>query len=114
MGHKVGVWIDRTRAVIVSASARRVTMKTLDSAVEEQVQDRCGQHLDWFYDQVISEMGQPKALAIFGPDDAKLHFSERLSRSKRVAATSFGLATTATLTDPQIVAKVKGHYGLRR
>jgi len=112
MDHKVGVWIDRTRAVVVSASAGRVTTKTLAS--EGGPQARGGQYLDWFYDQIIGEMGQPEAMVIFGPDEAKLRLSERLGRSTGLAASFFGLATAAMLTDPQIVAKVKGYYGLGR
>jgi hypothetical protein len=112
MNRLVGVWIDRTKAVVVSASAGHITTKTLDSGTG--LQTRCGQSLDWFYDQIIGMMGQPKAMVIFGPDEAKLHLSERLGRSGGLAAGFFGLASTATLTGPQIVAKVKGYYGLGR
>jgi hypothetical protein len=112
MGHQVGVWIDRTKAVVVSASAGRVTKKTLASDVGPQA--RSCQQLDGFCDRVIRVMGQPEAIVIFGPDEAKLRFSERLGRSAGLAATSFGLANSTTLTDPQIVAKVKGYYGLGR
>ena len=73
MGYRVGVWIDRTKAVVVSASAGRVTKKTLASDVGPQA--RCGQHLDGFSDQIIGEMGQPEAMVIFGPDEAKLRLS---------------------------------------
>ncbi len=34
MNHKVGIWIDHKKAVIVSASADGVTTKTLESDVE--------------------------------------------------------------------------------
>lgn len=33
MSHKVGIWIDHKKAVIVSASADRVTAETLESDV---------------------------------------------------------------------------------
>jgi len=33
MNHKVGIWIDHKKAVIVFASADRVTAKTLESDV---------------------------------------------------------------------------------
>ncbi len=112
MDHQVGVWIDRTKAVVVSASAGHIMTKTLASGTGPRT--RGGQHLGRFYDRIISEMGQPEALVIFGPDEAKLHFSERLGQSTGLAASSFGLANTATLTGPQIVAKVKGYYGVRR
>ena len=37
MNHKVGVWIDHKKAVIVSASADDVTTKTLESEVGPHV-----------------------------------------------------------------------------
>jgi hypothetical protein len=86
---KVGIWIDHKKAVIVSASAGRVTAKTLESEVgphgrysgregyptpdgpqsgggEKKYEDRHGQHLDRYYDDVISHIGQPSAILIFG------------------------------------------------
>jgi hypothetical protein len=80
MNHKVGIWIDHKKAVIVYASASGVTAKTLESEVgphtrysgpqdgggEKKYEDRHGQHLDRYYDEVISQLGQPEALLIFG------------------------------------------------
>ena len=68
MSHKVGIWIDHKRAVIVSASAGGVTFKTLGSevgahprysgqrAVEARRinEERHSQHLDRYYGDVIS------------------------------------------------------------
>ena len=121
MSHKVGIWIDHKKAVIVSASADRVTTKTLESEVgahprysgqqdgggEKKYEQRHGQHLDRYYDEVISQLGQPEALLIFGPGEAKLQLKERLSRSKALSERIVGIETTDKLTDPQIVAKVK-------
>ena len=59
-------------------------------------------------------MGQPEALLIFGPGEAKLQLKERLSRSKALSEHIVGIETTDKLTDPQIVAKVKEHYGIDR
>jgi hypothetical protein len=135
--NKVGIWIDHKKAVIVSASAGRVTATTLESEVgpharysgragyptpdgpqdgggEKKYEDRYDQHLDRYYDEVISQLGQPEALLIFGPGEAKLQLKERLSRSKALAERIVGIETTDKLTDPQIVAKVKEHYGIDR
>lgn len=135
MDHRVGIWIDHKRAVIVSASAGHVTATTVLSKVgpharysdragyptpdgpqdgggEKQYEERYGQHLDQYYDEVISQVGQPEALLIFGPGEAKLQLKERLSRSKALSDRIVGLETTDKLTDPQIVAKVKAHYGI--
>jgi hypothetical protein len=134
---KVGVWIDHKKAVIVTASAGRVTAKTLDSEVgphgrysdragyptaddpqsgggEKRHEERYSQHLDRYYDDVIAKMGQPNAILIFGPGEAKLQLKKRLSRSKALSQRIVGIETTDKLTDPQIVAKVKEHYGLGR
>jgi hypothetical protein len=128
MNHKVGIWIDHKKAVIVSVSTGGITSKTLESEVgshgrfsgpqegggEKKYEDRYGEHLDQYYDQVIGELGQPEALLIFGPGEAKLQLKERLSRSKALSESIVGVETSDKLTDPQIVAKVKEHYGIDR
>ena len=137
MGNKVGIWIDHKKAVIVSASADGVTARTLESEVgpharysdrtgyptpegpqggggEKKYEERYGQHLDRYYDEVISQLGQPEAILIFGPGEAKLQLKERLSHSKALSERIAGIETTDKLTDPQIVAKVKEHFGIER
>jgi hypothetical protein len=137
MNHKVGIWIDHKKAVIVSASAGRITAKTLQSEVgpharysgraaypttdgpqtgggEKKYEERYDQHLDQYYDEVISQLGQPEALLIFGPGEAKLQLEERLSRSKALSERIVGIEPADKLTDPQIIAKVKEHYGIDR
>ena len=66
------------------------------------------------YDEVISQLGQPAALLIFGPGEAKLQLKARLSGSKALSEHLVGIETTDKMTDPQIVAKVKDHYGIER
>ena len=137
MNHKVGVWIDHKKAVIVSTSDDPITAKTLESEVgpharysgrsgyptsdgpqdgrgEKKYEERYDQHLDRYYDEVIKQLGQPAALFIFGPGEAKLQLKEHLSRSKTLSEHIVEIETTDKLTDPQIVAKVKEHYGIDR
>jgi hypothetical protein len=137
MNHRVGVWIDHKKAVIVSTSADSVTTKIVESEVgpharysgragyptsdgpkdgrgEKKYEGRYDQHLDRYYDEVISQLGQPEALLIFGPGEAKLQLKERLSHSKALSEHIVGIETTDKLTDPQIVAKVKEHYRIDR
>jgi hypothetical protein len=137
MNHKVGIWIDHKKAVIVSASADNVTATTVESDVgpharysdragyptpdgshdgggEKKYEERYDQHLDQYYDEVISRLGQPEALLIFGPGEAKLQLKERLSRSRALSERIVRVDTTDKLTDPQIVARVKEHYGIDR
>ena len=137
MNDEVGIWIDHKKAVIVSTSGDRITAKTLESEVgpharysgrsgyptsdgpqegrgEKKYEERYGQHLDRYYDEVISQLDQPEALFIFGPGEAKLQLKERLSRFTALSGQIVEMDTTDKLTDPQIVAKVKKHYGIDR
>jgi hypothetical protein len=131
MNLKVGIWIDHRKAVIVSASAERMTSMTLESGVgpqgccsgdaehpaaqggeEQKPEHHFGEQLARYYDEILGQLGQPDALLIFGPGEAKLQLRERLSRSETLSACLVGVETTDTLTDPQIVAKVRQHYGI--
>jgi len=126
VSHDVGIWIDHNKAVIVSISAGHVTTKTLESDVgphphfsgsqegggEKKYEERHSHELDRFYDDVIRQCGEPDALLLFGPGEAKLQLKDRLGRSnaERIVA----VESADKLTDPQIVAKVKEHYGIAR
>ena len=125
MNDKAGIWIDHKKAVIVSLSGGRVTTKTLESGVgahphfsgqqdgggEKKYEERRGQDLDRYYDEVIGQLSDTDALLILGPGEAKRELKERLSRSKAHAERTIEIETTDRLTDPQIVAKVREHFG---
>lgn len=133
MADNVGVWIDHRHAVIVRASANGVSSATLESHIgshnrysaragapsqeglheeggEKKYEQRYGQELNRYYDEVIDQLGQPEAVLILGPGEAKLQLKERMSRDRFRAPV--GIETTDKLTEAQIVAKVKEHYGI--
>jgi len=135
MNHRIGIWIDHKKAVIVSAGAHRITATTVESKVgphgrysdrtgypgsdgpqdgggERKYEERYRQHLDRYYDEVINQLGDPEAVVIFGPGEAKLQLKARLSRSRTLFQRIVGIEASDKLTDPQIVAKVKAHYGI--
>ena len=128
MKRNVGIWIDHKSAVIVSASAGHVTTKTLESEVgahprysgqqdgggEKKYEQRHGQQLDRYYDDVIGQLGLPDALLIFGPGEAKLELKERLNLFKALSECTVDIETADRLTNPQVVAKVKEHFGIVR
>jgi hypothetical protein len=122
MDRLAGVWIDHKKAVIVSASEGRITTRTVQSDVdahphyagqqdgggEKKYEERHRQSLDRYYDEVIAHLGEPEALLIFGPGEAKLEFKARLGRSG--APSQLTVETAGRLTDPQIAAKVKEYF----
>ena len=128
MSHEMGIWIDHKKAVVVTISAGHVSTKTLMSDVgphtrysgsqegggEKKYEERHSQDLDRYYDDVISQLGEPDALLLFGPGEAKLQLKDRLGRSKVLPERIVVVESADKLTDPQIVAKVKDHYGIPR
>jgi hypothetical protein len=127
MSHHVGVWIDHRKAVIVSVSGDQATAQTLESDVgahprysgfqeggEKKYEERHSEQLDQYYDDVIGRLGQPDALLIFGPGEAKVQLEERFRRSKALSKSTVAIESADKLTDPQIVAKVKEHFGIAR
>ena len=130
MNRMAGGWIDHKKAVIVSASEGHVTTKTVESDVaahphfggqqdgggEKKYEERHRQRLDRYYDEVIAHLGEPEALLIFGPGEAKLELRERLGlgRSGAPSQPVVEIETADKLTDAQIVAKVKEHFPQRR
>jgi hypothetical protein len=111
-----------------SASTSQVTTKILESGVgahprysgqeggrgEKKYEQRRSEQLDRYYDDIISQLGLAEALLIFGPGEAKLELKERLSRSKALSECTVDIETADRLTEPQIVAKVKEHFGIVR
>ena len=138
MTNKTGIWIDHKKAIIVSVSGDQVSTATVESNVgpharysdrsgyptpdgpqdggggEKKYEERYGQHLDRYFDEVIGRLGHPESMLIFGPGEAKQQLHARLGHTKAFAACAVDIATTDKLTDPQIVAKVKEHFGLHR
>ena len=83
-----------------------------DEGGEKKYEERYREHLDRYYDEVIGQLGHPEALLILGPGEAKLQRKERLSHFKELSGCPVGIETTDKLTDPQIVAEVRKHYGI--
>lgn len=127
--NNVGIWIDHRKAVIVSAAADGViTSRTLESAVEghphfggqqdgggeKKYEERHGQSLDRYYDEVIGQLKNPNGILILGPGEAKLELKQRLGHSKSNSGRVIAVEATDWLTEPQIIAKVKEHFGIDR
>jgi hypothetical protein len=128
MSNNVGIWIDHKKAIIVSASAEGVSTKTVESDVgahprfggqqdgggEKKYEERHAQRLERYYDEVIDQLGELDGLLILGPGEAKTELEARLNRSHARADRVIAVEATDKLTDPQLVAKVKAHFGIDR
>ena len=128
MSDQAGIWIDHEKAVVVTISGEDVSLKTLVSDVgphthyagsqegggEKKYEERHSQSLDRYYDDVISRLGEPEAVLLFGPGEAKMQLKHRLGRSHVLSKSIVTVEGADKLTDPQIIAKVKEHFGIAR
>jgi stalled ribosome rescue protein Dom34 len=129
MRREVGVWIDRNKTVIVTmlddkAEIREIRSNVLKqinlmtgknpvipnlstkSTAENMVDRRYQKQLNGYYDAVVSMLRSADEILIFGPGEAKTQLNKRLER----AGLSASIETADSMTDNQIVAKVKLHY----
>jgi hypothetical protein len=94
MDKKVGLWLDRNKAVIVSITDSGEDTKRITSDMEhyvlystvipgdgspENIRDRrFWNHLDEYYDKIIAHIRDAAEIQIFGPEEAKYELQKHL------------------------------------
>jgi hypothetical protein len=121
---KVGLWIDHRKAVIVSLTGNQEEIKSITSEIEKHVRFSGGaqevseedirdrrfiNHLNKYYDEIISFIRDAESILIVGPGEAKIEFKKRLEIKSQIGRV-INLETTDKMTDPQIAAKVRKHF----
>jgi hypothetical protein len=132
MKTKVGLWMDRRKAVIVVVSDKGEEIKLIVSKVEKQLRRSGGSplkgpyealqvpaddshereltgHLNIYYDAIIACIRDAEAILIFGPGEAKGELQKRLA-SKELGGRIIGIETVDKMTDRQIAAKVRQRF----
>ena len=132
MKRVVGLWIDHRKAVIVAivgegkeivltmkshmepharfaGGSRSTANQSLEATSEDMRDRRFADHLNTFYDEVISYIGEPQAILVFGPGEAKGELERRLE-SKGLGRRIVGVETVDKMTDGQIAAKVRQRF----
>lgn len=132
MKREVGLWIDHNKAVIVTIEDEVEAILEIRSNVEkhirfssgtqskspdsrkgataEDMRDRqFGDHLDSFYDGIISMIHAADSIWIFGPGEAKEELEKRLKKAG-LGERIVGVETVDKMTDRQIAAKIRDRY----
>jgi hypothetical protein len=125
---RVGLWLDRGKAVIVSIADNIEAKRIITSAMEhyvlystvvpgdgspEEIRDRrFWNHLGEYYDKIIAHIRDATEIQIFGPEMAKYELQKRLE-SEGLADRIVSLEETDKMTDIQIAAKVQQRFPLR-
>jgi hypothetical protein len=128
MEKKVGLWLNRNKAVIVTIANNVVGKRIITSDMEhyvlystvvpgdgspENVRDRrFWNHLGEYYDKIIALIRDAAEIQIFGPAEAKYELQKRLENEGLwehiVSVEEVGL-----LTDLQIDTRVQQRFPLR-
>jgi len=123
MTKQAGLWIDHRKAIVVLITGEGEETKKIISGMEkhvrfggreggsgEDVSDRQFEnHLNSFYDEVITVIRDADSIQIFGPGEAKGELEKRLENEglkKHILA----IETVDKMTDRQISAKVREHF----
>ncbi len=133
MKTNAGIWIDHKKAVIVFVSDKGEEIKTIESNVEKQIRRSNGsvpnsgrydqfqvpaddsrereltEHLNTYYDSVISHLRNSKSIFIFGPGEAKTELKKRMGKDN-LAERIKEIETIDKMTDHQIAAKVRKYF----
>ncbi len=135
MSGKAGVWIDHRGSVIVALADDGEHITHIASNVEKHLarsgdsplkgsyeplqvpaddsrQRALAGELNHYYDSVIAAVRNYDSLLLFGPGEAKGELHKRLINSKLKARVD-AVETADKMTDPQIAAKVRAHFGLQ-
>lgn len=128
MNTRVGLWIDRNKAVIVSIAnnieARSIITSDMEHYVlystvvpgdgsPEEIRDRrFWNHLGEYYDKIIAHIRDATEIQIFGPEEAKYELQKRLE-SEGLAQHIVSVEDAGKMTDLQIATKVQKRFPLR-
>ncbi len=125
MNRKVGLWLDHNKAFIVivtkDGETRRIVTSDMEHYVRyskkapgdgspEDVRDRrYWNHLDEYYANVISKIGDAKSILIFGPGEAKYELEKHLE-AKGMSENILSIENADQLTDTQIKKIVRERF----
>src|SRR5512138_1533117 len=125
MKKKVGLWLDRNKAVIVTI-ANNIEAKSIitsdmehyvlystvvpeDNFPEEKRDKRFWDHLAEYYDKILVHLRDASEIQIFGPEVAKYELRKRLEE-EGLAGNIVSLEEDGKLTDLQIATKVQKRF----
>jgi len=128
MDKKVGLWINRNKAVIVSIAnnveGRRIITSDMEHYVlystvvpgdglPEEIRDRrFWNHLGEYYDKIIAHIRDATEIQIFGPEVAKYELEKHLER-EGLAHHIISMEDAEKMTDFQIGVKVQKRFPLQ-
>ena len=125
MSKKVGLWLDRNKAVIVSIANKTEGRRIITSDMEhyvlystvipgdgspEEIRDRrFWNHLGEYYDKIVAHIRDADEIQVFGPGEAK-HELEKHLEQEGLAIHIVSMEDAEKMSDLQIGIKVQKRF----
>ena len=135
MKNQTGIWIDTSKAVIVTLNGAVEKITELKSDVENKIyhdkegnkgtfsgihhstsenkfKERKNHDIDNFLKEILTKVKNTDEICIFGPAETKRKLEQKMIADKSFDSSKLKLVdtTSSDLTQNQIVAKVKAFY----
>jgi hypothetical protein len=134
MERQIGIWLDRTKALVVTLHGDEEHFNKIPSGVEtreripgesnqggrfgEQFIDtehkkeaRIQRQLDAFYKSIHEAVRNAEAIYVFGPADTKIGLAKALKADKQLADRIRAVEQADSMTDNQVRARVREFFG---
>jgi len=132
MTKNIGLWIDHKKAILVIQSEEGEEVKTIESEVgrhvayrgashtkapysaqyqqgDDQLDNKFNEHLNKFYDKVISSLRKAESVLIFGPGEAKRELEKRIVHAK-IKVPVVSVESADKMTERQVASKVRNYF----
>jgi stalled ribosome rescue protein Dom34 len=134
METRIGIWIDRRKAVIVALTDEETSVHTIvsqverhtrlsggsrsatlygpqDVASESRLEERLQHQMRRYLQDVIETVRHADAIVIFGPGEAPQQLAKEIAQIKALAPRLVAVERSDKLTERQFVAKVRQYFG---
>ena len=132
MEKQIGLWIDHKKAVNVILEGKKEELRKIESNMEKHVRYKGGargktayspqflsaetqedrryrEHLNKYYQRVISAISEADSLLVFGAGEAKREFEKHLTQKKNHIR-DIQVEAADKMTERQIAAKVRTYF----
>jgi hypothetical protein len=137
MKKQTGIWIDTTKAIIVTLDGGKEKITEIESDIENHIyhekegnkgtfsgshhgsnetkyDERKKNHINHYLKDVLSHVKESDELYVFGPADTKIKLEQKIYDEKSMDARKLKSVEKAdSMTSNQIVAKVKHFYNYK-
>lgn len=133
MKKQTGIWIDTTKAILVTLSEGKENVLEMESEVESAVHhhgegnsgsfmgtshlsqerkfdERKNHQIDKFIKNIAVELKNSDELYIFGPSEMKLRLKKNVTDDKQLSSKLRAVETADSMTMNQVTAKVRDFF----